>query len=163
MTDDALRIARRRLTPVWSPGCWTALIFKAVPAASTDEQDTIVHTPDHYVVAAWAPAEGPNLLLPEAAAIASPDAERALLELARLVPGDAPLFLAGPDRVDAQLAAEVVLAADRNLEPYQRAGLEAFVAHQMQRRADTLRALYTDRDEEFERFRSAALGDGVQE
>ena len=158
MSEQALRIARRRLAPHWRDGCWTAMIVKAVPAATHEENGALVRTPDHYVVAAWAPADGPALLLPEAAAIASPDAERALLELARIVPGDAPLYLAGPDRVDALLAAEVVLAADRNLEPYQRAGLEAFVEHQKQRRAALLRELYTDRDEEFERFRNAALG-----
>jgi hypothetical protein len=93
---------------------------------------------------------------PEAVAIGSPDANRALDELLRQLPPDARLHLAGLDDVDAALAADVLLAVDRNLEPYQRAGIEAFVDHERARTKQSIAGRYTDRDAGFQRFRTRA-------
>ena len=50
---------------------------------------------------------------------------------------------------------EVLLAADRNLEPYQRQGVQAFVAAERARVAARVAHDYTDRDPRFQRFRDA--------
>ena len=67
------------------------------------------------------------------------------------------LYLAGLDEVDAALAARILLAADRNLERYQRDGVAAFVASEEARVAARIASTYTDRDEGFERFRARVL------
>ncbi|HET9338521.1 MAG TPA: hypothetical protein VFQ55_05945, partial [Casimicrobiaceae bacterium] len=59
--------------------------------------------------------------------------------------------------VDVALAARLLLAADRNLEAYQRDGIAAFVAAQEARDATRIAAGYSDRDEGFERFRARVL------
>jgi len=58
----------------------------------------------------------------------------------------------------AALAAEILLAADRNLEPYQRTGIAAFVAAERTRMARALAETYTDLDPAFLRFRAQVLG-----
>lgn len=155
--NNALREARRRLAPAWSAEAWVALVVKAIAATERDLDGGRVATPAQFLIAGWAPAAGLRDLLPDFAAIAAPDAESALLELARNAPGEAPIHLAGPDQLDAALAGEIVLAADQHLEAWQREGLEAFVAHQRERRAARIAESYSDRDAGFERFRSLAL------
>jgi hypothetical protein len=112
-----------------------------------------VATPPHYLAAAWAPG-APRSRWPEAVVIGSPAADNALAQLLPHLPPDAKLYLAGLDEVDAALAARILLAADRNLERYQRDGVEAFVASEEARLAARIAAAYTDRDEGFERFRA---------
>ena len=70
---------------------------------------------------------------PEVVVIGSPSADNALAELFAHLPDDARVFLAGVDNVDAALAAEILLAADRNLEPYQRDALANFIAAERKR------------------------------
>jgi hypothetical protein len=148
----------RRLASRFEPGCWTGLIVRAIPARQRDDGGVPVRTPDHYLGAAWPPADGAPSRWPEAVVIGSPAADNALAQLFAHLPGEARLFLAGADDVDAALAAEILLAADRNLERYQRDALEAFVAAERARVRAAIAATYTDRDDGFERFRARVLG-----
>lgn len=59
--------------------------------------------------------------------------------------------------VDVALAARILLAADRNLEAYQRGGIAAFIAARHEHDAASIAAGYSDRDEGFERFRTRVL------
>jgi hypothetical protein len=144
----------RRLASRWQPACWTGVVVRVVPARESVEDGVVVRTPDHYLGAAWPPAADGPARWPEVVVIGSPSSENALSELFLHLPDDARVFLAGVDDVDAALAAEILLAADRNLEPYQREGLDAFVAAERQRTAAAIAARYTDRDAGFERFRA---------
>jgi hypothetical protein len=147
----------RRLSSRWQPECWTGLVFRAIPAAERAERGAVVRTPDHYLGAAWPPAaDGPSRW-PEVVVIGSPSADNALTELFVHLPAAARVYLAGIDDVDAALAAEILQSADRNLEPYQREALAAFVAAERARVGAAIRARYTDRDPGFERFRDRLL------
>ena len=73
-------------------------------------------------------------------------------------PADAKRLLAGRDNVDAVRAAEILLEADRNLEPYQREGIARFVEAERARTKQAIAARYTDHDAGFERFRARVLG-----
>ena len=130
--------------------------MRVVEAARREGSEAVEHTPDHYLAAAWAPG-APRSRWPDAVVIGSPAADDALALLLRHVPEGAKLFLADLDAVDAALAARILLAADRNLEPYQRDGIAAFVAAEETRVASCIAAGYTDRDEGFERFRDRVL------
>ena len=79
-------------------------------------------------------------------------------QLALQLPADARLWLGDTDQLDAALAAEILLAADRNLEPYQRVGIAAFVAAERERSQRALARTYTDLDPAFERFRAQFFG-----
>ena len=148
----------RRLAARFEPGCWVGLVIRAIPAAEHARDGVTVRTPDHFLGAAWAPTDGAPTRWPEAVVIGSPTADNALAELLRHVPADARLYLAGADDVDAALAAEILLAADRNLEPYQRDALAVFIDAQRTRTRAAIAQRYTDRDAGFERFRARVLG-----
>lgn len=144
-----LRVAGRLATR-FDADVWPTLCVRVVRAASPRD------VADHYLAAAWPPlSRGPDRW-PEALAIGSPDADRALGELLVQLPAAARLFLVTPDHVDAALAAKIVLASDRHLGDDARAGLEAFVAHERARMRHAMTARYTDRDAGFERFRRRA-------
>lgn len=145
-----------RLSARCGDDTWVGACVRVVEAARREGPDTVERTPDHYLAAAWAPG-APRSRWPDAVVIGSPAADNALGGLLRHVPPDAKLFLADLDSVDAGLAARILLAADRNLEPYQREGIAAFVAAEEARVAARIAACYTDRDEGFERFRSRVL------
>jgi hypothetical protein len=132
-TDPRFEALRARLLPRPRPGAW--------------------------LVAGWR-ADGDGLVprLPEFAAIASPDRERALAELFVHLPPGAPVHLATPEQVDAALVAETVLEADRTLQPWHRAGLLAFAEAQREADRARIRARYTDREEGWERMRAGLLG-----
>jgi hypothetical protein len=149
----------RRLAARFEPGCWVGLVIRAVPAAEHEQDGAIVRTPDHFLGAAWAPADGVPTRWPEAVVIGSPTADNALAELLRHVPAEARLYLTGADDVDAALAAEILLAADRNLEPYQQDALAVFIDAQRARTQVAIGERYTDRDAGFERFRARVLGE----
>jgi hypothetical protein len=149
----------RRLAARFEPGCWIGIVVRAIPAAERAIDGATVRTPDHFLGAAWAPAAGAPVRWPDAVVIGSPAADNALTELFRHLPADARLHLAGADDVDAALAAEILLAADRNLEGYQRDALAAFIGAQRARVRETIARRYTDRDDGFERFRAAILGE----
>jgi hypothetical protein len=55
------------------------------------------------------------------------------------------------------LAAEILLAGDRNLEPYQREGIAEFITAERERTRMATIERYMDRDAGFERFRARAL------
>jgi hypothetical protein len=150
--DARTRVASRLATR-FDVEAWPAICVHVIRAVREPGRAA---TPDHYLAAAWAPASRGPQRWPEAVAIGSPDADRALDELLRQLPASARLHLASPDDVDAALAAEVLLAADRNLAADQRAGIEAFVAHERARTRAAMSARYTDRDGAFERFRTRA-------
>jgi hypothetical protein len=144
-----------RLLPRFDVDAWPALCVRVVSPGPRDDGSGL-HAPAHYLAAAWSPcARGPQRW-PEAVALGSPDADRALAELLAQLPETARLFLVTPDDVDGALAAAIVLAVDRHLEDYQRAGLEAFVAHEQARTRQLIADRYTDRDAGFERFRTRA-------
>ena len=156
MDRDWLDDARRRLLTEPQPGCWLALVVRAIDA----RDDGTARTPAHFLVGAWAPdARGLLPRLPEFAAIASPDATRALRELFIHLPAEARVLLVDERHADATLLARMVLACDGNLEPYQRSALEAFVAGRELRFDEAIRAAYTDREGGFERFRGRLLGE----
>jgi hypothetical protein len=144
----------RRLASRWQPACWTGIIVRVVPARECIEQGAVVRTPDHYLGAAWPPAAEALSRWPDVVVIGSPSADNALAELFPHLPADARLFLAGVDDVDAALAAEILLAADRNLEAYQRESLVEFVAAERRRMSAAIATHYTARDPGFERFRA---------
>jgi hypothetical protein len=148
----------RRLAARFEPGCWVGLVIRAIPAAEHARDGVTVRTPDHFLGAAWAPPDGAPTRWPEAVVIGSPTADNALAELLRHVPADTRLYLAGADDVDAALAAEILLAADRNLEAYQRDALAVFIDAQRTRARAAIAQRYTDRDAGFERFRARVLG-----
>lgn len=155
--DDDVRIARR-LVREPSAACWTGACVKVVSARSLGDPKAPVQTPDHYLAAAWPPGEAGWTRWPEAVIIGSPTPTRALEELLRDLPGDARLYLAGLDEVDAALASEILLAADRNLEAYQREALASFATAQRARTQAVIAVRYCDRNPGFERFRESFLG-----
>jgi len=159
MADDWLRTARSRLIPRPEPGCWIAIVVKAIDAAMHEMVALRERTPAHYLVGAWAPGDGglyPRL--PEFAAIASPDGERALRELFTHLPAQVRVHLVDERHADVELLAQMVLACDRNLEAYQREALERFAAQCRQALHERIRRRYTDRESGFERFRDRLLG-----
>jgi len=146
----------RRFCSRADPDCWIGLVTRVIAAASEERDGTIVHTPDHYLGAAWAPR--PQVLRwPEVVVIGSPAADNAIAELFANLPGDARLYLADLDQVDAALAAEILRRSDSNLEPYQQRGIEAFIAAQRERDRALIEERYTDRDAGYERFRAVLL------
>jgi len=155
--DAEVRVARR-LAPRPSPTSCIGVCVHVVTAAERAEGGSFVATPDHYLAAAWLPPVAGPSRWPEAVAIGSPTATQALDLLLRQLPADATLFLAGRDDVDAALAAEILLAADRNLEPYQREGVARFVEAERARTKQAIAARYTDHDAGFERFRARVFG-----
>lgn len=158
MAHDAEARIARRLASRFSCDCWVVLCVRVVEAATHETGDSIVHTPDHYLAAAWAPANERPIRMPEAVVIGSPTASRAIEALLRHVPDGCALFLAGLDDVDAGLAARILLAADRNLEPYQREAIESFARAEQERLQRVIAARYSDRDVAFERFRDVVVG-----
>ena len=155
-TDPRFEALRTRLLSRPRPGAWLGLVIRAFPAAGD------AGGPPHWLVAGWR-ADGDGLVprLPEFAAIASPDRERALAELFVHLPPGAPVHLATPEQVDAALVAETVLEADRTLQPWHRAGLLAFAEAQREADRARIRARYTDREEGWERMRARLLGGSV--
>jgi len=147
----------RRLASRWGAACWTAVVVRVIQTRERKEDGVLVRTPDHYLGAAWAPAALGPARWPEVVVIGSPFADNALAELFAHLPDDARVFLAGVDDVDAALAAEILLAADRNLEPYQRDALANFIAAERKRVGTAIAAHYTDRDAGFEHFRARLL------
>ncbi len=145
-----------RLSARCGDDTWIGACVRVVEAARREGSDAVERTPDHYLGAAWAPG-APRSRWPDAVVIGSPAADNALDLLLNHVPDGAKLFLADLDAVDAALAARILLAADRNLEPYQRDGIATFVAAEEARVASRIAAGYTDRDEGFERFRARVL------
>lgn len=151
----AARLAQR-LSARCGDDAWIGACVRVVEAARREGASSVERTPDHYLAAAWAPG-APRSRWPDAVVIGSPAADDALELLLRHVPGEAKLFLADLDAVDAGLAARILLAADRNLGPIERKGIAAFVAAEEARIAARIAAGYTDRDEDYERFRALAL------
>jgi hypothetical protein len=155
--DDEAGVARRlAATPM--PADWVGVCVKVVPARSESTPAGVEHTPEHYLAAAWPPGADGWTRWPEAVVIGSPTPTRTLSELLRHLPARARLHLAGLDDVDAELAARILLAADRNLEPYQRAAVAAFADAQRARTLAFIVARYSDRDPAFERFRGRVVG-----
>lgn len=155
---DAEGRVARRLAPRPSPTSYVGVCVHVVTATPRAAGATGVGHPDHYLAAAWLPPVSGPSRWPEAVAIGSPTATHALDLLLRQLPADAALFLAGRDDVDAALAAEILLEADRNLEPYQREGVARFVEVERARTKQAIAARYTDQDAGFERFRTRVLG-----
>ena len=135
---------------------WIGVCVRVGEAAAVEQPALVTRTPDHYLAAAWSPG-APRSRWPDAVVIGSPGPDDALALLLRHVPASERLFLADLDSVDAALAARILLAADRNLERYQRDGIAAFVAAREAQDAARIAAGYSDRDEGFERFRARVL------
>ena len=159
MQQDADARVARRLAARFTADCWIVLCVRVVAAVTHETAAAVTSTPDHYLAAAWPPPRSGPAHWPEAVVIGSPSATRALEGLLHHLPAEASLYLAGLDEVDAALAAGILLAADRNLEPYQREGIEAFVDSERERVRGAIASRYTDRDPGFERFRAVVLGD----
>lgn len=158
MSDGAqARPWLRRLASAFEPSCWIGVVTRVVSAASEERAGAIVHTPDHYLGAAWTPPMQRLSRWPEVVVIGSPASDNALTELFGHLPDDARLYLAGLDQVDATLAAQILLASDRNLERYQQRGLERFIASQDARDGALIEERYTDRDADYDRFRAVLL------
>jgi hypothetical protein len=147
----------RRLAPECAADTWIGLCVRVIRAATRDIDGAKVATPDHYLAAIWAPSPGLPHRWPEAVVIGAPTSERTLGSLFAHLPDDARLYLTTPDDVDAVLAAEILLAGDRNLEPYQREGIAEFITAERERTRVATIERYTDRDAGFERFRARAL------
>ncbi|MFM1988873.1 MAG: hypothetical protein RJA99_1830 [Pseudomonadota bacterium] len=159
--DPRFATLSKRLLARPRPGAWLGLVIRAFPAAGEAGDG-----PPHWLVAGWqVDDDGLAPRLPEFAAIASPDRERALAELLVHLPPEAPFLLVTPERVDAALVAEMVLAIDAHLQPWHRAGLLAFVDAQREADRARVRARYTDREEGYERMWrtlvGGAAGDGA--
>jgi hypothetical protein len=153
---SALAAAAARLGTTHAPGMWVGAVRRAF------EADAHGHHPAHFLVALWEPSPPEQPLLPRwpaVAAIASPDANAALLELVRHLPAGARVWLSDTV-VDWALVAEIVLRSDRNLEPHHRTGLSAFIERCRDADASRIEREYTDREPGFERFRDGQLGPG---
>lgn len=153
---SAANIARR-LAPECAADTWIGLCVRVIRAASRNIDGVNVATPDHFLGAVWAPSVGLPHRWPEAVVIGTPTSERTLGSLFVHVPDEAYIYLATPDDVDAVLAAEILLAGDRHLEPYQREGVAEFITAERERTRIATIERYTDRDAGFERFRARAL------
>jgi hypothetical protein len=149
-----------RLASRYRPGCWTGVVVHAIEKAVHDVDGARIATPDHHLGAAWAPAGGAPTRFPDVVVIGSPGADNALAQLLVHIPHDTKLWLARRDDVDVALAAEILLAADRNLERYQRDAITAFIAIERERIRVAIAARYSDRDDGFERFRAKVVGHG---
>jgi hypothetical protein len=147
----------RRLVGEPTPATWLGLVVHVVREQECGEGVARMRLPAHFLGAAWAPFERGFSRWPECVVIGSPRAENAIAELLEQLPPDATLFLADLDALDGALAAEILLASDRNLEAYQREGLASFVAAERARTARIVHGRYTDRDAGFERFRAEIL------
>jgi len=159
--DDWLRDARSRLKTARCPDAWIALIVRAIAPQVIEAEGRVDRTPAHFLLGAWAPRpDGLVPRLPEFAAIASPDATRALRELFVQLPPSVPVVLVDESVADAALLARMVLLCDANLEAWQRGALERFVEVAGARLEAGIRAQYTDREADFERFRGRVLGTG---
>ena len=145
-----------RLAASCTGDAWLGECVRVVESERGEGAGVAGRTSEHHLAAAWAPG-APRSRWPDAVVIGSPAAGDALGELLRHVPPEARLFLADLDAVDAGLAARILLAADRNLGPIERKGIAAFVAAEEARIAARIAAGYTDRDEDYERFRALAL------
>ena len=152
MSADPFSVFRRRLSAKFSVDAWSVIVVGVVAARVLD---TGARVPAHWMAAAWPPAASGPTRWPEAVVIGSPAADNALAELCQRLPGDARLFLVDADAVDAALAAEILLAADRNLEAYQRDGVAAFITAERKRVAARIAGGYTDHDPGFARFRDS--------
>jgi len=130
-------------------------VARVVPAATQAQDGALVHTPDHYLGAAWPPPLHGLTRFPQVVVIGSPSSDNALAELFVHLPPDARVHLVGLEHVDAALAAQILRDTDRNLEEYQRRAIDAFI--EAQRKDDRARIAerYTDRDAAYERFRGA--------
>ena len=160
-SQSTLRQHAHRLLARHERGCWLAALVEAIPAQADDDSVGRWAQPAHWLVAGWAPDPArPPLYprFPEFAAIASPDSQRAIAELFVHLPADVRVLMVGSEHVDFALVAGMVLAVDRNLEDWQRAALEVFVAARRERDRAQIVRRYTDREPDFERFRSRALG-----
>ena len=157
---NAFVTATRRLARRHEPGAWVGAIRQAFDAVSEQALHGIERFPPHYLVAVWEPIEQGGLLLPRwpaVAAIASPDAQAALLRLVSHVPTPARVWLTD-EAVDWALVAEIVLRTDRHLAAYHRRELEAFIAACRKADAELIARTYTDRDEGFEALKSRLFG-----
>lgn len=160
MSDDSFAHLRQRLAHRVTPDDWLGLIVSLLPAQAREQGGAIAHTPEHFLGALWAPlAKGPTRW-PEVAVIASPTADHALARLLEHMPADVSLFLVGRDDVDVALAAEILRAGDRNLEPYQREAIGRFIEAERARTRNAIGTRYTDRDDAFERFRARVTPSG---
>ena len=149
----ALAAAAKRLATSYAPGVWVGAVRRAFEAGAHG------HHPAHYLVALWEPLPPGQPLLPRwpaVAAIASPDANAALLELVRHLPAGARAWLSDTV-VDWALVAEIVLRSDTNLQPHHRTGLSAFIDCCREADAARIAQEYTDREPGFERFREGLL------
>ena len=149
---DPFASVRRRLVARFSADAWLVLAVKVVASQSLADGTRV---PDHWLAAAWTPPSSGPTRWPEAVVIGSPAADNALAELCTRLPDDARLHLVDPDAVDAALAAQILLAVDRNLEAYHRNGLTAFLAAERARVAARVSSAYTDHDPRFAAFRDA--------
>jgi hypothetical protein len=152
VTEDPFAVFRRRLAPRFAVDAWAVIVVKIVESQTLA---TAARVPAHWMAAAWPPANAGPARWPEAVVIGSPAADNALAELCTRLPGDARLFLVDADAVDAGIAAQILLAADRNLEPYQREGIARFIAVERARVAARIAHDYTDHDPGFARFRDS--------
>jgi hypothetical protein len=152
VADDPFAAFRRRLAPRFALDAWPIVVVKVVEAQALASG---ARAPAHWMAAAWLPAGGGPTRWPEAVVIGSPSADNALAELCTRLPDDARLLLVDTDAVDAALAAQILLAADRNLEPYHREGIVAFIESERRRTGARIRDGYTDHDPGFARFRDS--------
>jgi hypothetical protein len=157
VTDDPFAVFRRRLAPRFAVDAWPVVVVKVVEARTLEGGARV---PAHWMAAAWQPADEGPTRWPEAVVIGSPAADNALAELCARLPAHARLFLVDPDAVDASLAADILLAADRNLEPYHREGIAAFATAERARTAARIRHDYTDHDPGFARLLSSLRKQG---
>ena len=127
--------------------------MRVVPAATEAHDGALVHSPDHYLGAAWPPPVQGVTRFPDVVVIGSPSSDNALGELFVHLPHDARVHLAALEHVDAALAAQVLRDTDRNLEEYQRRAIDAFIKAQREHDRARIAERYTDRDPGFERFR----------
>jgi hypothetical protein len=150
----------RRLAARHERNCWIGIVVRAIDGGVREIDGAHVATPDHFLGAAWEPSGAVPPRYPDVVVIGSPAADDALAELLLHVPDDAKLWLAGRDDVDLALAADILLAADRNLEPYQRDALASLAETERMRTRAVIAERYTDRDGGFERFRAHVLARG---
>ena len=151
-----MKQALGRLSRQHQPGVWVGGMRLAFQEVAEVVEGRIERYPPHYLIALWEPLPTGKPFLtrwPAVAAIASPDSNRALLDLVGHLPAGAKVWLSDQE-LDWALVAEIVLRTDRNLETYHRREL-AKLAEGMRRQDEaTIARSYSDVNTDFETFKT---------
>lgn len=152
----SLKQALGRLSRQYVPGAWIGGLRLAFQEVAEVVEGQIERYPPHYLIALWEPLPTGKPHLPRwpaVAAIASPDSNRALLDLVSHLPAGAKVWLSDQE-IDWALVADIVLRTDPNLQTYHQRELSRFIDGLRQQDLQTIERAYTDVNTDFEAFKT---------